>query len=220
MDRDLQALLQGIFGCAPDVALRIGAGARDRRYPVRAVILKQGDRAVATYLLAEGRAHALSYGPEGQSVLLQEFASGDFFGAVAAAEPASVDADVVAVEDSRALIFLALEFVALIETHACVGLAVSRALLKQLRATAGRMIARTTLSAAGRVHAELLRLARSGDGRTVKPIPVLSEMAVRVHATRETVSRAVAALERRGIVKREANALVIVASRRLEEMVI
>ena len=82
------------------------------------------------------------------------------------------------------------------------------------------MVNRTTLSAPGRVYAELLRLARLGDGITIRPAPVHAALAVNVQSTRETVSRAVNAIERRGIVRREDDALVIVAAQRLEEMVI
>jgi DNA-binding MarR family transcriptional regulator len=82
------------------------------------------------------------------------------------------------------------------------------------------MVERTTLSACGRVHAELLRMARQGDGRAIRPPPVLSALAVRVQSTRETVSRTIHALERRGIVRLEPGALIIVAPRRLEELVV
>lgn len=113
-----------------------------------------------------------------------------------------------------------LDFLALLEAYGCVGLAVSRMLLKQLRATAAKMVERSTLSAVGRIHAELLRLARLGDGRTLRPMPVLAALAVRVHSTRETVSRTLHALERRGIVRRDSDALVIVAPGRLEDMIV
>ena len=220
LDASLHKLLQGVFVCSTDVAHDIARHASERHYPVKTIILKQGDRADATFLLVTGRAHALTYGLEGQVVLLHEFLPGDFFGAVALADPAPEDADVVAVEDVRSMVFLALDFLSLIETHGCVGLVVSKMLLKQLRATAARMIERTTLSATGRIHAELLRLARIGDGRTIRPVPVLSALAVRVHSTRETVSRTIHALERRGIVRRDADSLVIVAPRRLEELIV
>jgi DNA-binding GntR family transcriptional regulator len=52
------------------------------------------------------------------------------------------------------------------------------------------------------------------------PAPVLANLAVRAYTTRETVSRAVSALERRGIISRHADALVIVAPHRLEELVV
>ena len=167
-----------------------------------------------------GKAHALAYGFEGQVVLLHEFLPGDFFGAIASAEPEPEDANIVAAEELRAAVFLALDFLTLVETYGCVALAVTRTLLKQMRASAARMAERTTLSAAGRVHVELLRLARLGDGRTVRPAPVLASLAVRVQSTRETVSRTINALERRGIIRREENALVIMAPHRLEEMIV
>jgi CRP/FNR family cyclic AMP-dependent transcriptional regulator len=216
----LQEYLQAFFACSTDVAASIGRRAIDRSYPVRALILKQGDRPDATFLMLLGRAQALTHRVDGHVVLLHEYLPGDFFGVIAQEAPAQEKADVVAVEDVRAAAFLALDFLTLIETHGCVGLAVSRMLLKQLRASAERMVECTTLSAAGRISAELLRLARLDDGQTVRPAPVLAALAVRVSSTRETVSRAINALERRGIIRREAEALTIVAPHRLEEMIV
>jgi CRP-like cAMP-binding protein len=220
LDDELRAFIQRVFGCPAEVAEVIGGRAAARSYPVRAVILRQGDPAGETFLLVAGRAHALLYGSDGQMVLLQEHLPGDLFGAIGELEPRPHEADVVAVEPARAAVFLALDFLALIERHACVGLAVSRLLLRQLRAATGRMAERVTLSAAGRVHAELLRLARLGDGRAIRPAPVLAALAVRVHSTRETVSRTISALERRGMIRREDDALVLVSPGRLEEMIV
>jgi CRP/FNR family cyclic AMP-dependent transcriptional regulator len=219
-EANLHEFLQRVFACSNEVAQSIGRRAGDRRYPLKAVIVRQGDPAGATFLLVTGRAHALMCSFDGHLVLLHEFLPGDFFGAIANSESAPEQADVVAVEDVRAAVFLAMDFLALIETHGCVGLVVSRALLKQLRAASTRVMERTTLSASGRVHAELLRLGGIGGGWTVRPAPMLTELAVRVQSTRETVSRAINALERRGIIRRDADALVIVAPRRLEELIV
>jgi CRP/FNR family transcriptional regulator, cyclic AMP receptor protein len=220
MNASLHKFLQDAFTCSADVAASIGRRAIERRYPVRAIILKQGDRAEATFLVVAGRAHALIYGSEGQLALLREYLPGDFFGAIANPRPEPEDANVVAVEEMRTAVFLILDFLGLAETYGCVGLAVSRMLLKQLRATGSRMAERTILSAAGRIHAELLRLTRLGDGRTIRPMPVFASLAIHVQSTRETVSRTINALERRGIIRREPDALIIVAPHRLEEMII
>ncbi len=216
---ELHECLRRIFVCSAEVSQAIARRASDRRYRDRTVIVKQGDRTVATFLLVAGRAHALTYGLEGQVVLLHEYLPGDVFGIMVAGESLVENADVVVVEEMRAAVFLAADFLALLETHGCVALLVSKALLHQLRAASLRVAERTTLSAAGRVHAELLRLAGLADGRTIRPAPVLSALAVRVHSTRETVSRTINALLRRGILRREGDALVIVAPHRLEEMV-
>jgi CRP-like cAMP-binding protein len=219
-DQDLQGFLQSLLSCTAEVAASIAGRAKQKAYPVRAVIIKQGDRSGATFLLVAGRAHAVKYGVEGQMVLLRQFQTGDFFGAIAQTVSAPEDTEVVAVEVSRAAMFACFDFVVLIETHGCVGLAVSRALLHQLRAADEKVMQRSTLSAAGRVYAELLSLPRQSDGRSIRPAPVLSKLAVNASTTRETASRAVNALLRRGIVRRERGALVIVAPHRLEEMVI
>lgn len=219
LNDDLRGFIQRAFGCPADVAEAIGRRAAARAWAARATILHQGDPGEETFLLLAGRAHALLYGFEGQMVLLQEFQPGDLFGAISEPDPRPQDADVVALEPSRAAVFAAPDFLSLIELHACVGLAVSRLLLKQLRAANGRMADQVTLSAAGRVYAELLRLARLGDGRVIRPMPVLSALAVRVHSARETVSRTISALERRGMLRREDDALVLVAPGRLEEMI-
>jgi CRP-like cAMP-binding protein len=216
----LDETLKAAFACSDEIAAAVGRRAAEKTWPARAVILRQGDRPDETYLMASGRAHALLYGRQGQVVLLHEFEPGDLFGAVTELTPAPHASEVAAVDDVRAAAFPAAAFLELVETYSCVGLAVSRALLRQLRAAAVRMVERTTLSAAGRVHAELLRLARAGDGATIRPAPVLAAFALRVHSTRETVSRTINALERRGFIRREEDALVIVAPQRLEEMMI
>jgi CRP-like cAMP-binding protein len=216
----LENFLREVFACSTDTAMRIGKCAVDRRYPAHSVIIKQGDRVEATFLVAEGLAQALSYGHDGQVVLLHEYGRGDFFGAVADAAPEPEAADVVAVEELHAAVFRLLDFVGLVETHGCVARALTRMLLKELRTTRTRMTDRTILSATGRVHSELLRLARLGDGMSIRPVPVLANLAVHVQTTRETVSRAINALERRGIIRREPDALVIVAPHRLEELIV
>lgn len=112
------------------------------------------------------------------------------------------------------------DFLALAGRHACIGLLLARVLMRRMAHLTGIVHGQVSLSAPGRVHAELLRLARLGDGRAITPPPVLSELADRLLTTRETVSRAVSALERRGLIRRTPETLVIVAPERLEELVI
>jgi CRP/FNR family cyclic AMP-dependent transcriptional regulator len=189
---------------------------RIRAYPVRASILRQGDRSATAHLLVLGRAHALLYSLDGQMILLHEFGPGDLFGALGGPATGVEEADVVAVEEVRAFLLEAAALVSLAERHGCIGLALSRLLLKRLRTTAARMYERAALSAPGRVCAELLRLAREGEGLAIRPAPIIAELALKVGTTRETASRTVNGLERRGIIRREADALIVVAPQRLE----
>lgn len=216
----LQEDIRAAIGCSAEVGAALAAHAVARQYAARAVILRYGDRLGHAWLVVAGRAQAFVYGLEGQMVLVHEYRIGDFFGAVAAIDAGPVDADVVAADPTRAACVPAADFVMLVDRHRSLGVLLVRSLLEQLRAASARMVNRTTLSAPGRVYVELLRLAGLGDGTVIRPAPVHAALAVRVQSTRETVSRAVSALERRGIVRREDGALVIVAPGRLEELVV
>lgn len=215
----LQALVREVFACPDDVALAIATAAADRAFDAGAVILRQGDTPNETYLMLLGRARALAFGRDGRVVVLQNFSPGDMFGSTAHQAGDASLADIVALEQVRTATLLAADFLRMMDRHSCIGLALSRMLLRQLRAATERMVERTTLSAVGRVHAELLRLAELGDGYVISPAPVLSLLALDVQTTRETVSRAVNALERRGIVRRTSEALTIIAPHRLEDLI-
>lgn len=214
----LRLALQQAFACSPEVAERLMRTGAERRWCAESEILTQGGRCREAYVLLEGRARARLNGADGQETLVQDFFAGDLFGAIGPLDPEPYDAEVVALEPCRAAVFPAADFQRLIEAHGCLGLAVSRMLLRQLRAASHRLVERTSLSAAGRVHAALLRLG--GERRRIEPWPSPTALAPDVQSTRETVSRTLHALERRGIVRRDGAALVIVAPRRLEELVV
>ena len=91
---------------------------------------------------------------------------------------------------------------------------------RAVEATKTRMFEQVALSAVGRVHAELLRQARQAQELTIRPAPVVADLAVQVATTRETASRAVNALDRRGIIRRGDDQLVVVAPHRLEELIL
>jgi CRP/FNR family cyclic AMP-dependent transcriptional regulator len=217
---DARAFVSSVFACPADVAEQVTDRGRIRSFARTAVILRQGDWLALTFLLLIGRVHALLYAADGQMVLLHEFAPGDLFGALGETEAARQDADIVAVDEVTALTLDAGDLALLAQRYGCIGLALSRMLLRRLRQTTERMYERTALSAVGRVHAELLRQARGGAAMTIRPVPVIADLALRVATTRETASRTINALERRGIIRRDGDGLTVVAPARLEEMIL
>ena len=209
----LTAFLQGLFACSDETARGIRMRAAPRRVDAEAAVIRQGDDVAEAFLMWIGRTRATHHTEDGRAVTLRDFAPGEFFGALGGA-PEAAEAEVAALEESRLAVFVALDFMTLAERYGCVGLALSRVLLRQLKAATDQMVARTTLTAFGRVYQRLLELAEAGE--RIEPAPVLAHLAEEVHTTRETASRAVHALERRGIVRRDGRALVIVSRRRLE----
>ena len=216
-ESQLVGALQQMFDCTPATAVGIAARATAKSWPPRTSIVRQGEPSAETYLLIVGNARATLVTADGRIMRLHDLTPGDLFGAIDAATEQPADVTALVGVDTAA--FGAAEFIALVEQHACVGLLLSRSLVRRLGWMTEKLLERSTLSAAGRVHAELLRLARAGDGRTITPSPVLADLAQRIQSTRETVSRTIGTLERRGLIRRDAVSLTIIAPHRLEELV-
>jgi len=110
------------------------------------------------------------------------------------------------------------EMNALVQDRTRLGSGLAMILARQYHAALDRMAARITLSASGRVCAELLKAAGNED--FISPPPVVAAIGLMAQTTRETASRTISSLERRGVVSREADRLTIVSRRLLEEMVL
>jgi CRP/FNR family transcriptional regulator, cyclic AMP receptor protein len=219
-DETICRLLCGVFDCSVELAGNILLRGKRREFHARATMVRQGEKLSTLFIVVTGRAHAIVYSLEGQAVLLHEYRPGDFFGAISPPYAGTHDADVVAVEAVCAFLLEGGVLALLAEQHGCIGLALLKVMVDRLQQTTTRMYEHVALSAVGRVHAELLRQARQNEELTIRPSPVLSDLALLVSTTRETASRAVNALERRGIIRRDGDRLVVVAPHRLEELIL
>jgi CRP-like cAMP-binding protein len=220
-DPETLALIERVFACSAETAQTIALPARRRAYDPRAILVTAGARQTEILLILYGRARLVCLSVDGNLVPLDELTAGDLFGSLSSDDREAMDLELSALTRLEAAIFGALDFVGLAERHGCVGLALSRMLLRRIRRTTEKVVERSTLSAMGRVYAELRKLADAApDGRTISPPPVLARIAATALTTRETASRAVAAIERRGIVSRSDLALTIVSLRQLEELIV
>ena len=105
------------------------------------------------------------------------------------------------------------------ESSSCVSLAITMQLARRLEAMRRRMVETVLLTATGRICAELARLARMSSDHVIRPIPVFSQLAVNAQTTRETVSRTVSLLLKRGVFKRVEDGLLLAAPHRLDDMI-
>jgi CRP/FNR family transcriptional regulator, cyclic AMP receptor protein len=204
------------FGCGDGAARLLGQSMIERHFERRAVVALRGDSCAQVFLVLEGGVAAEIFGIEGQHAQLARHGPGEIFGAYPM--PGSYRADISATSDTKLLSIGTLELAALAHSHAEIGAGLSRLLARQLDLLLDRMAARIGLSAVGRFHKALLDLADANG--VLAPAPVISALALSVNTTRETGSRALATLLRRGIVERQGDALRIVSRRMLEEMVV
>lgn len=212
--------IRAAFGCSDDIARVVDGLTQLVHTDPEGTVIWAGDEVPYVFLLIEGRAQAVVYSAQGQLVLLDTYAAGDIFGEVDVVGTTTAWDQVIAVTPVESGRLRQQDFVLLLESHPSLAMAVLRQVTARLSRTARRMIERTTLSATGRIYAELLRQAGEGDGRTIRPVPTMSELALIVQSTRETVSRTINDLERRGYITRDKDALMIVAPHRVQELII
>ena len=177
------------------------------------------------YFVAAGAARVVMYGLAGREVTFDDVPPGGSFGELAAIDGGKRSANVVAVQPTVTAALSAGAFRELLAEHPPVALACLRRLARIVRASTGRIMDLSTLGANNRIYAELLRLARSSEAKgggnesVLRPIPVHSDIAARVSTTRETVARVLSDLQRKHLVRRDKDALVIADLARLSAMV-
>jgi CRP/FNR family cyclic AMP-dependent transcriptional regulator len=210
------ALIAACFRCPDAEAALIHAATHFRSFGHRALIAVRGDASEHLYLVIDGIASADLYSVDGQHSRLAGYGPGELFGAYP--DPIAHRADISAVGELSVLMIETRALAALANEHAAIAQGIALLMARQLDMVLDRMAARIGLSATGRCYQALL--TRADDDGWIKPLPVLSALAIGVNTTRETASRALAQLVRRGIVERHEEGLRIVSRRMLEGMVV
>ena len=187
-----------------------------RKYPHRGAIARLGDPSAHLYLVIDGLASADLFSVDGQYAQLAGYGPGELFGSYPKA--ATHRADITAQGGLSALMIETHRLADLVKGHSAIALGIAHIMARQLDLTLDRMAARIGLSATGRCYRALLQ--RSDDDGWISPAPVLSALAIGVNTTRETASRALANLIRRGIVERSDAGLKIVSRRMLEDLIV
>jgi CRP-like cAMP-binding protein len=109
----------------------------------------------------------------------------------------------------------------LLQTEAKAGFVFIAELSAELRDFAERMTETGGLAVRQRIHADLLRRARGkgGDAPVIlSPPPKLRDIASRVNASPETVSRELSRLRKAGLIERRANGLALLDPAALSAM--
>lgn len=212
-------VISNSFGCDDATARVVALRGSHHHFNAHDVIIRAGDRDQGAWLMLGGEAQTLAYGLNGQYILVHLLNTGDLFGEAVGLSLATSAAEMSAVGLVDLGHFSTAHFISLMEAHHCIALSVTRMLITRLSQTTRRLVESVTLTAHGRTYAELLRTAQAGTAMTIRPMPIHSAFALRVQTSRETVSRALSVLEKRGITKRDGDGLIIVAPHRLEELI-
>ena len=206
------AALAVFLDCSLEVAAALDNKMSQQNFGHKDILVHQGDPGSQIWLILDGNAQLQVIGFEGQVTLLAAHGPGEIFGAFPKAAESKVDIKVYG--QLTALQIASEDLQALLRDHPSLGRGLSKIMGNQFNAILDRLASHVTLTAKGRVYRELLLLVGDQDG--IAPPPVITALALTAQTTRETASRAINEMVRRGIITRDKQQWQIVSRGLLE----
>ncbi|MBE9062185.1 Crp/Fnr family transcriptional regulator [cf. Phormidesmis sp. LEGE 11477] len=192
-----------------------------RHHPANQVILLENDWGNSVYFVLEGWAKIRTYNIDGKEVTLNILGKGEVFGEMAPLEEIPRSTDVITLTPTVIGSMPAPHFVKLLHTEPMAGLYLARLMAKRLRQVNRRLRLRESDSQS-RVADVLLFLAEgqgkiAGQGMEIPNLPH-RELSGLSGLARETVTRVLNKLEKKGLIQRDRDILKIIDIETLEKL--
>lgn len=194
-----------------------------RRVEPGQVIVARNSPDRDVHFVVSGRVRVTSFSAGGKQVTFRDEEAGEMFGDLAAIDAKPRSADVLALDSVLVASLSPEHFRDLIAAEPLVRERVLQRLAGLVRLLSERVIELSTLGVQNRIHAELLRLARtSGQGGNrirLDPAPKHADIASQVSTYREQVTREFSALTKQGLLEKDGTGIVLTDVERLERIV-
>jgi CRP-like cAMP-binding protein len=197
-----------------DQAQSIADSVVKRRFKRGELIVEQGTKSNALFILLNGRARVLTADHRGREVILAVLQSGDYVGEMSLIDNEPHSATVRAEVQTDMLILGRAEFARCLPENSSLSYAILRGLVARLRAADRQIESLALLDVYGRVARTLLDMAEEENGvKLIRNKVSRQDMAKIVGASREMVSRVMKDLEERGMIETQENGSVILKER-------
>lgn len=185
-----------------------------RRWHGGSIVMGQHEPGDALYVLVAGRAKVVLFGDNGREMTLSVLSPGDFFGEMALFDGKPRSANVVAERDATLLVLERESFMAHLTEHPETAIRLLKEMAGKLR-SANEIINNLALhDVTSRLTRTLVSIAEDSgevrdDGILIRQRPTQQDLANMVGTCRETVSRALSAMARRGLVVSRGRTLLL-----------
>jgi len=194
-----------------DQAQAIADSVVKRRFRRGEIIVEQGRKSNALFILLNGRARVLTADSRGREVILAVLQAGDYVGEMSLIDNEPHSATVRAEVQTDMLILGRAEFARCLPENSSLSYAILRGLVARLRSADRQIESLALLDVYGRVARTLLDMAEEDNGtRLIRNKVSRQDMAKIVGASREMVSRVMKDLEGRGMVQTQENGWVVI----------
>jgi len=180
-----------------------------RTYPKNTVVVSEGDETDSLYIIVSGRVKIYVSDEKGKEIVLNESGPGEYFGEMVLDEgPRS--ASVMTLEQTQFLVVPKEDFRGFVAGSPEFALHLICKLIKRVRALTNDVKSLALMDVYGRVARLLLDLAKERDGALViENKPTQQEMASRIGASREMISRILSDLAKGGYIVAEGDRITI-----------
>lgn len=187
---------------------------REKKFPKNSVIFQQEEAGDTFLFILSGRVKVVIMSKDGREVNLITLGRNEFFGEMSLIDGLPRSATVIAVEDTTIIFLKRNDFLEKLKQHPDMMLTLMKEMSKRIRRADERISSLSVLSVYGRVARVLLEIAKESGKKTpvgyvVENRPTQSEIANMAGTTRETVTRIMNDLMRRGYISMEGKDLII-----------
>ena len=186
-----------------------------RRFKRGEMIVEQGKKSNALFILLNGRARVVTADSRGREVILATLQPGDHIGEMSLIDNEPHSATVRAEVQTDVLMLGRLEFARCLPENSSMASAVMRGLVQRLRHADRKIESLALMDVYGRVARALLEFAsQTPEGELlIRERISRQDIAKMVGASREMVSRVMKDLEERGFIETQENGAILVKER-------
>lgn len=222
---DITALLEAtpLFTGLPEESLEeVLYHAVTRKHPANRVILLENDWGGSVYFILKGWVKIRTHNVDGKEITLNIVGKGEIVGEMAALDEVPRSTDVITLTETTISSIPAQDFVNLLQNEPLAGIHLARLMAKRLRQLNRRLRLREADSLS-RVADTLLFLAegqgkQSEQGMEIPNLPH-RELSSISGLARETVTRSLTKLEKKGLIERRQDTLCIADLLALEQII-
>ncbi len=192
----------------PDLE-RLAAAAVVRSFPARSIVITEGDTSSSLYLLLSGEVKVFVSDDEGRTNVINRLGPGDYFGELSLIDEGPRSASVETLTACRLMILSRAAFIDCITASPQVAVTLLQGAAQRLRKVTDHARSLALMDVYGRIARVLLDEAREEDGRLLTPALTQQDIADRVGASREMVSRILKDLRAGGYISLAGKRIVI-----------
>ncbi len=185
-----------------------------QRYKKNNMILMEDEFGDTFFIISKGIVKITRISEEGREVILAMLGEGDFFGEMSLLDGETRSANAIAFDDAEVLILKRHDFIDLLQKYPKIAISLLAEMASRIRKSDHQIESLSLSDAEHRIGMTLMRLAKDlgtihhGVVEITK-MPYQKDLASMAGTSRETVSRMLKLLEKKGMIKRQAHTLSI-----------